>query len=339
MIKDKVFKALCIPLLGIFIPLASGLIEYSNLKWAEIIVSNLLFILVSYAVWHGAVYIVSHARRLKWVRQHIFFKLLVLCFTTAVFSFLMVGMFCFIWQRVFTVKNELQPVLSSSAIAATIVIFLTLIYEVLFLSKERELDVRIVDQLDKERMDAEMSILKNELDPHFILNSLTTLSHLIGNDVEKAQQFTQKLAQVYKYLLINKDREVISLDEELKFTDDYSFLLRIRYDNKISLQFSVGECKDKTLIPPCSLQLLIENAIKHNQFTEEEPLLISIALDNEYLVVENNVREKQYATTSTKIGLNNLSSRYKLIGNKNIIISQSDSQFMVKLPLIKQHSL
>src|SRR5688500_4237115 len=125
--------------------------------------------------------------------------------------------------------------------------------------------MKIVDQLDKERQNAELNSLKGELDPHFVFNALTTLSHLISVDTDKAQLFTQKLAQVYKYLLINKDRELISLNDEIKFIDDYFFLLNIRYDNRLRLSFHMAnQYVEKIMILPCSLQLLIENAIKHN---------------------------------------------------------------------------
>jgi LytS/YehU family sensor histidine kinase len=212
-------------------------------------------------------------------------------------------------------------------------------YEVLFLSKERELDIKIVDQLHKERVYAELNSLKNELDPHFVFNALTTLSHLISVDMEKAQLFTQKLAQVYKYLLINKDREIISLNEEIKFIDDYFFLLNIRYDNKLRISFSLGNYADKIMIVPCALQLLVENAIKHNRFTEKEPLFINVSLNGEYLKVENSTRSKQYSPESTRIGLINLSNRYRFTYNKDIVISREGEKFIVKLPLIKQSSL
>jgi LytS/YehU family sensor histidine kinase len=232
-----------------------------------------------------------------------------------------------------------KPVVTCAFICAAIVIFLTVLYEALFLSKERELDVKIVEQLDKDRLEAELSSLKNELDPHFVFNALATLSHLISIDTEKAQLFTHKLSQVYKYLLINKDRELISLRDEIKFIDDYFFLLNIRYDHRLRLSIQMDNYNGNIMVLPCSLQLLVENAIKHNQFTEKEPLQINISLNGEYLKVENNIRARQYAPESTKIGLGNLSNRYRLVYNKDIIVDNEGNKFIVKLPLIKQSSL
>ena len=342
MIKDTLFKTLSIPILGVLIPLLSKLIRYPGLGWMEIIASNMHFIATSYIIWQGSVYIISRVRRLAVVKQKFFLKLTMLCVATAVYAFIISSSSALIWQRVFLSIVDTKPVFDCGLISAVIVIFLTLMYEALFLSKERELDTKIVDQLDRERQHAELNSIKGELDPHFVFNALTTLSHLISVDHEKEQLFTQKLAQVYKYLLINKDRELISLNDEIKFIDDYFFLLNIRYDNRLSLSFNLdNNYVEKIMIIPCSLQLLVENAIKHNQFSEQDPLQINVALNGDYLKVENNVRNRQYATSSTKIGLANLSNRYRLVYNKDIIIDvdKEHNRFIVKLPLIKQNSL
>jgi LytS/YehU family sensor histidine kinase len=180
-----------------------------------------------------------------------------------------------------------------------------------------------------------MTALKNELDPHFIFNSLTTLSYLILNDAQKAHRFNERLAKVFKYFLINKDRELISLEDELEFIDSYFFLLQIRHDDKLQLQTDLFDKGGSTImVLPCALQILVENAIKHNEFTDEDPLKIKIEMNGEFLKVINNVRPKPYLLSSTRIGLRNLSSRYKLVCNKDIIIENTDYSFTVKLPLI-----
>jgi LytS/YehU family sensor histidine kinase len=263
----------------------------------------------------------------------------MLVLSAATYGFISSLLGSIIWQRIFLSTADTKPLWLTAGICAIAVIFLTLVYEVLFLSKERELDIKIVDQLDKERLYVELNSLKSELDPHFVFNSLTTLSHLISVDIDKAQLFTYKLSQVYKYLLINKDRELISLSDEIKFIDDYFFLLRIRYDNKLSLSLDIGSHPEKIMILPCSLQLLVENAIKHNQFSQHSPLHISVELNTDYLLVANNVMSNDYPVESTKIGLSNLSNRYRLLYHKDIIINKLDGRFAVHIPLIKQSSL
>jgi len=340
MIKDTLFRTLSIPILGVLIPLLSKLIRYSRLGWMEIIASNVLFIATSYIIWQGSVGIISKLRRSPLVKRRFFLKLTMLCVSTAAYAFIISSVSGLIWQQIVFSTINTRPVFLCGAISAIMVVFLTLMYEALFLSKERELDTKIVDQLDKERVNAELNSLKGELDPHFVFNSLSTLSHLISVDTHKAQLFTQKLAQVYKYLLINKDQELISLNDEIKFIGDYFFLLNIRYDGRLNLSFNMdNNYVEKIMVIPCSLQLLIENAIKHNQFTDENPLHITVSLNGEYLKVENNIHIKQYASESTRIGLANLSNRYRLVYNKDIVINKEEDKFIVKLPLIKQNSL
>jgi LytS/YehU family sensor histidine kinase len=220
-----------------------------------------------------------------------------------------------------------------AACVAAVILF-TLVYEILFLRKERELDTKIVDQLDRERSQAELQALANEMDPHFIFNSLNTLNHLIFNRPQQAHLFNNKLAQVYKYFLINKNRELISLREEMEFIDNYFFLLQIRHDSKLQLQVELSDEANKAMIPPCAVQVLIENAIKHNEFTEQNPLLIKIVMNGEYVLVSNDTKPKSYAVASTGIGLKNLRSRYKILFQKDIMIQKSQDSFTVKLPLI-----
>jgi LytS/YehU family sensor histidine kinase len=306
----------------------------------KIIASNMIFIATSYIIWQGSVTIIAYIRQLSSVKKKFFLKLAMLCFASSIYSFSISFLSGLAWQKIFLTIVDTKPVFACAFICVAVVIFLTLVYEALFLSRERELDIKMVKQLDSERLNAELNSLKGELDPHFVFNALATLSHLISIDTDKAQLFTQKLAQVYKYLLINKDREIISLNDEINFIDDYFFLLNIRYDNKLRLSFNMANnYSGKIMVLPCSLQLLIENAIKHNQFSERDPLVINISLNGEYLKVENYIRAKQYTSESTKIGLVNLSNRYRLVYNKDIIINREEDKFTVKLPLIKQSSL
>lgn len=336
MIKDFVFKLVCIPLIGSTTPVVSSVILYNQLSVRQIIFSNLFFIVASFFSWQGTVAIISRLRTAKVIRHTNLPKLLALCLAAGLYAAGIAAVFTAVWQKVFLRRFDENTLLNYCFFNAGIMMFIALVYEVLFLKKEVELDTKIVDQLDAERQNAELNMLKNELDPHFIFNSLTSLAHLITTDTDKAQLFTQKLAQAYKYLLINKDRELITLAEELRFIDNYFFLLRIRHDNKLKLEVDVDERRNtRIMILPCSLQLLIENAIKHNMFTEENPLVIKISLNEKYLYVTNNVQLKPYLVESTNIGLKNLSTRYRLTCHKDIIVSNAPENFIVKLPVIQ----
>ena len=185
-------------------------------------------------------------------------------------------------------------------------------------------------------MRAEMTALRKELDSHFIFNSLNTLSHLIKYDSVKADLFIHKLAQVYKYFLLNNDKELISVASEIEFINNYFFLLKITHEDRIQLHIDIeNEGLKEIMVVPCALQILFENAIKHNEFSAEHPLEICIKKDDKYLSIENTIKPKRVKPESTKIGLRNLSAQYLLMSNKNIVVEECENRFIVKLPLIK----
>jgi hypothetical protein len=334
MIKDSILRTVFIPVLGLGLPLIAGLITYNHYSTFELIAANLFFILTSFSIWKGCNWIHIKLRPLYRPFSNPFSKIAAVCFVSAVYGACTGGLSAMVWLKVsketFSWSNVNQFIL---ACVASVIIF-TLIYEILFLSKERELDTRIVDQLDRELSQAELQVLTNEMDPHFLFNSLNTLNHLITHEPQQAHLFNNKLAQVYRYFLINKNKELISLEDELEFIESYVYLLRIRHDNKLQLETSLDERINKVMIPPCSIQILVENAIKHNEFTESNPLWIKVSLTDQYLQVSNNIKPKLYAVNSTGIGLKNLSSRYKILFRKDITISTTRDNFVVKLPLI-----
>ena len=334
MIKDLLLKIIFIPALGIALPLVSGIIDYSRYSLFELVAANLFFILTSFFIWKGCNWIHIKLRPLYRPISNPFSKIAAVCLVSALYGACTGGLSSLIWLKMSREPFSWMGIYKFIAACIAAVIIFTLVYEILFLSKERELDTKIVDQLDKELSQAELQVLTNEMDPHFIFNSLNTLNHLILNQPKQAHLFNNKLAQVYKYFLINKNKELISLEDELEFIEDYFYLLQIRHDNKLQLQTTVDEKSGKVMIPPCSIQVLVENAIKHNEFTEANPLLIKVTVNEHYLQVSNNMKPKLYAVNSTGIGLKNLSSRYKILFRKDITISTSHENFIVKLPLI-----
>ncbi|TMI74450.1 MAG: histidine kinase [Bacteroidetes bacterium] len=335
MIKDALLKVIFVPLLGIGLPIISGIVTYKLYSVPELVAANFFFILTSFAIWAGCNWIHVSLRPLYSPVSKLYLKIATVCFASALYGGSIGGLSTFIWIKMSRETFNWNGISKFIAVCVAAVILFTLLYEILFLSKEREIDNKIVDQLDKERSQAELQALTNEMDPHFIFNSLNTLNHLIVNRPQQAHLFNNKLAQVYKYFLINKTRELISLKDEMEFIDDYFFLLQIRHDGKLHLHVDLNEENNKAMIPPCALQVLIENAIKHNEFTEDNPLHIKISMNGHYIRVSNNAKPKPYAINSTGIGLKNLSSRYRIISKKNIEIEKGRDNFTVKLPLIR----
>ena len=335
MVRDFQLRLLFIPLLGLLIPAVSGIITYEKYSAAQIIVSNCYFILTSFAIWGGCNWIHTKLRPMFRKTQTPFFKILSISIVSALYGAASGGAMTMIWFRISRESFTWSKFFAFIAFTVMAVLIFTLIYEILFLSKERELDTKIVEELDRERMEAELDVLNNELDPHFIFNSLNTLNHLIITSPDTAYVFNSRLAQVYKYVLMNKNKELVSLFKELEFIESYFFLLQIRYENKLVFELDAKDAEiRKIMMPPCSLQTVVENAIKHNEFSVEDPLKIKLSLNGEYLKVSNNKKPKPYLVDSTSTGLRNLSSRYMLVCNRNIVIENEEFHFLVKLPLI-----
>jgi LytS/YehU family sensor histidine kinase len=210
------------------------------------------------------------------------------------------------------------------------------IYEIVYLNKERESDLVKVERSEKLKIQAQLDALKSQIDPHFIFNSLNTLSYLISQNQEKAKLFNDTLAKVYRYILLNKEKDLIQLKEEIEFASNYFYLLKIRYQTGLSMIIKMDNVSvEDYLIPPLSLQTLIENAIKHNHFSEKIPLSIDITISEKEIRIVNQKNIKRFDIQSSRIGLSNLNERYSLILNRNISILQTTEYFTVVLPILK----
>lgn len=188
----------------------------------------------------------------------------------------------------------------------------------------------------KQQQVKELEVLKQQIDPHFIFNSFNTLSFLINEDSERAKQFSNKLANVYRYIIFNGSKNLVTVADETGFAKDYAYLQEIRHSNEVRINFSVPAETDGFFILPVSLQLLIENAIKHNEFSEDLPLLIDVAFSAGGLSVTNNVHAKNYSIPSSKIGLANLRDRCRLILGKDLQVVKGEGSFTVVLPLLQR---
>jgi len=176
--------------------------------------------------------------------------------------------------------------------------------------------------------------LKNQINPHFLFNNLNTLSSLIGTSTEIAESFISRLSSVYRYIIENSAKEKMLLSDEMEFIKDYVYLYQVRDKDKIRLDISVKN-PEIFFILPVSLQILVENAIKHNIATKNNPLNISIYTEGENIVVRNNLQKMASQIKSTGIGLKNLSERLRLFSGKKMIIEETDNSFLVKIPLLK----
>ena len=189
-------------------------------------------------------------------------------------------------------------------------------------------------KLREEKLIFQYETLKNQVNPHFLFNSLNTLSSLVYKDPKLSDEFIKKLSMIYRYILENSDKESVELKSEIEFVQDFFYLQEIRDNGKIELHIEVNNPEDYRILP-ISLQLLVENALKHNASTRTNPLVINIKTENNQVIITNNLQPKQNIEDSSKIGLKNLGERIKLMTGKEIEISESNDQFIVKLPLIR----
>ncbi|MBK7850126.1 MAG: histidine kinase [Bacteroidetes bacterium] len=214
-------------------------------------------------------------------------------------------------------------------------LIITGIYESLYFFNQWRKSFSEMEQLRKANLQSQFDSLKNQVNPHFLFNSLNSLSSLVEEDKEKAVQFIAELSRVYRYLLQTNEKELTTLSAELEFIQAYYFLLQTRFGNGVKLVVDVFPSFRDFLIPPLTLQILVENAVKHNVVSTNKPLIIRISTDAlGNLMVDNNLQKKTQSVPSGGMGLANITSKYKLLNQSEVMIRSTDDNFQVKLPLI-----
>lgn len=212
---------------------------------------------------------------------------------------------------------------------------LIIAYEVIMVYKDLAVqDARERVLIEKELHVARYESLKNQINPHFLFNSFSVLSSLISEDAKLAEAFVNSLSRMYRYILDHKDDKLVSLQEEMRFLNQYIFLLKIRHEEGIRITNSISLNEEAILMPSLSLQMLVENAVKHNHFSKSEPLEIILRNEGEdYIVVENKLSKPPSEVHSTGTGLSNLSKRFQLSFDADIQVEETETHYLVKLPI------
>lgn len=223
-------------------------------------------------------------------------------------------------------------------IGSMIITFMVLgIYETIGFYTQLQKSILEKEQLKRENIQSQLEGLKNQVNPHFLFNSLNTLSYIIPEDPDTAIKFVQKLSRVYRYILEIRDSKLISLKEELEFLQAYTFLLKERFGENLRIRIDIPEAFQNDAILPLSLQILFENAIKHNIISNQRPLFVEIFIkDDAFLVVRNNLQKKNQTTRGTRLGLENIKNRYRFFSGQEVLVAESETDFTVTLPLIRQ---
>ncbi|MCA9733412.1 MAG: histidine kinase [Deferribacteres bacterium] len=216
-------------------------------------------------------------------------------------------------------------------------IFSTSLIEMNYLSIQWEKEAVQRELLQKEHLQAQFEVLKSQVNPHFLFNSFNTLSELISSKPKLAIDFVQELSKIFRFVLENRSNEIVELNSELKLFKSYLFLMQIRFGDNLHINWNVPDEKKQFGIVPLTLQILLENAVKHNIISKDKPLHITVELDNgNRLIFRNNLQKKlDEKTVTTKIGLQNIMNRYKYVADEAIDIIETAKEFIVKVPLIK----
>lgn len=334
-LKDGKIRLIGIPSFGLIIPHLTGL--FGALPWSHTAHwwGYIYFILISFLIWHGNRYFLLQQRRYYDWFNHPVRKLILLLFANVFYTApLTVGMLLG-WYALSGLAVQWNVIELVTLMCVICVIFITHVYETVYLIQQRESDRVTFEKLQRAKAEAELEALKTQIDPHFMFNSLNTLSYLIEHEPKKALLFNESLADVYRYILLNKDKEMVFLRDELEFLNHYYAMMKIRFGESIRIHLPDAASPDDLLIPPISLQILLENAVKHNELSERRPLNVDFELTGDTMIVRNPVQERLNKKPSSRIGLKLLSERFELIMNRKIEILNEHQFFTVKLPLLR----
>jgi two-component system, LytTR family, sensor kinase len=335
---DRMVMIIAIPILSFIIPIvfmSCRFGRYPFFTWDKFLTT----LIITTILWTGnrgiMIYCRSRYPLFKDVKKRLVFQSISMLSFTIVFNNLLGYLFdCIIFSGSSQQHFGVDKLISTNSAAIFCTIMIMAIYESVYFMHELRASVEEAEKLKRESLHAQLSALKTQVNPHFLFNNLNTLSSLIPENPEHAVDFVQELSKVYRYILEVKDEKTILLKDEMEVFNAYTFLLQTRFDKNLSVDIDIAEEKLLKKVVPLSLQILMENAIKHNVVSSEKPLHIRLFTDNGSLVISNNLQIKNQINESTGIGLDNIRNRYKLISQKLVTVVENDTNFTVSIPLI-----
>lgn len=298
---------------------------------------EILFVsIITVLLWEGNLQIDSFLdKKISWITSpneriiaqivtNLVYTILVLIISISVINYFKFGVF-----------ELFNPKLREVFIPTIIITFLVVMVDIanhFFTSWKASL--LEVEKHKTESANAQLQNLKNQLNPHFLFNNLSVLTSLVYKNQDKAAEFINELAKVYRYVLDTKNAELVTLQEELDFLNHYLYLLKIRFEDSVSFEINIEEGNKSNYILPMCLQTVVENTIQHNEASQANPLKVLIYSQNNSLVIENTIKPRSNDVTSSKTGLKNIEMRYSFYTDKKVIVSNNEEIFKVILPLI-----
>jgi hypothetical protein len=338
-IDDRLARLVVAPLLGVLVPPLAGLIDHTAHSTTGLAASYIWFMAVAIATWQGNLVLYLHFQdRTAWLtRPWHRVRLLVglICLFTIPFTTLA------LWGwATFTEDPSASWARIGVAVLLVVlaVIFITHVYETVFLVREWESDRMRSERLQRENVEAELDALKSEVDPHTLFNNLNALSHLVEKGSPQTTAFITALARCHRYLLQVRTRRLVPVSDELALLDQFVTLIGIRYPGALAVDVQADlETAGRAFMPPVVLPEILQNAVKHNDLSSERPLRVSIRLDGDRLLVSNTLVPRgpqDGAESSTGVGLDNLARRCRLLVGTPARWGRLDGQFVVSLPLL-----
>jgi hypothetical protein len=338
---DRMLLVIMIPVTSFIIPFVFSGLRFQHPPYFTGRVFITTFICTA-AIWIGNRYIMTWARtkypQFSDVRKRLLIQSAVMLGYTLIATNLLGYLlrdFCGLQTGYHPGMTYYDFVINSNNAAIFSTLTVVAIYESIYFMNELRESITEKEMLKRESLQAQLNALKTQVNPHFLFNNLNTLTSVIPDNPAQAIDFVQQLSKVYRHILEVKDERTIPLKEELDVLRAYAFLLKTRFCNSLDINIDVAEEKMQKKIVPLSLQLLMENAIKHNIVSSEKPLTIDVYAVNGTLVVSNTLQKKNQVFESTGIGLDNIRNRYKLLGDKVVGVTESSTSFTVSIPLIE----
>lgn len=334
-LDDRLVRAIGIPFFGLVIPFATGLLDTAAFSTLKQVLSFGVFILLAAVVWEGNRFLLfrnyaSLFRSASSLQKYWLMIGLNILYTAPVSLALLWG-----WKFAFSASHvNTETVLITTAVIVVCVIFVTNVYEKVLFAHFTDQEQRRIQQLQAARLEAELAALKSQIDPHFMFNALNSISYLIDSDTARAQEFIAHLSEVYRYLLRTKEKDLVMLREELAFMHAYVGLMELRHEGALEVNCRLNGRED-FLLPPVSLMVAVENAIKHNEVSVAHRLIIEVEQQADKMTISNPILPRKNARESTKNGLVNLNERFEKIVGKAIEITDANGVFQVQLPMLK----
>jgi two-component system, LytTR family, sensor kinase len=308
-LHDLGIRLVGVPILGLVIPRLTGLFGSAALRPVDYWVGCGWFVLLSGLVWQGNRRIlVFHRRRYDWF-DHPWRKVLLIACANALYTVpVTVGMLA-LWYLFLGTPTDWIAVKLTTVVVVGAALLVAHVYETVYLIQQRVSDLLVVARLDHARAAAELAALKSQIDPHFLFNCLNSLAYLIPREPARAVEFAERVSEVYRYILLNRERDLVPLAEELEFACSYVGLLSLRFGDAVRLLREEGLDAPGFLVVPVSLQVLLENAVKHNAVDAEHPLEVRMARHDDRIEVSNSLRRAAAVRRSPHVGLANLDER------------------------------